>query len=672
MAIGQRNAAFRDAAFLILALALSIVGQRLLLGRQFILDGILLIAAGLGIFLWAGRKMAPPLVELGRNNATWPSFTSKEKGRRSRLAWSLAGMGALALAFLSFGGNSFNPLGILLWLGGLALLLYAFWEPMGPVSWPGFRRNLGSFFTSKGLRLHLSWTALALAGALLLAVFFSFYQLEVVPGEMTSDHAEKILDIQDILEGRHPIFFPRNIGREPLQFYVTAAYVYVTGVPLNHLALKVPTALFSVLTVAMVYLLAREVTDEKLALIATLFVAISKWHVATSRVGLRFPLAPLMVAVTLYFTVRALKYGQRKDYVFAGLSLGTGLYGYTAFRVVPFLVVGLLGTELLVRFFTSEEKGQFANLVLTGLFSLAVFIPLGRYMMDSPRMFWYRVLTRVSSLERPVNQDPALVLKDTLVATALMFNWRGDVVWVNNVPGDPSLDYVTGALFLLGLGYLTVQAARNGRLAVYLLVSLLALLLPSALSLAFPGESPSVARASGAIPVVFIIAAFPLYLAAEKLKVALGSWAGPLAATACILVLLLAAGKLNYDRYFRDYAEQYRRSSWNSTEMARVIQGFAETMGDVHHAYIKSWPHWVDTRNVGINLGLPRWDNALAEITDDFKERDNATNKLVIVNPQDTLTMARLAQLYPNGQARMYPSATPGKGFWIFLAPAGR
>ena len=51
-------------------------------------------------------------------------------------------------------------------------------------------------------------------------MYFRFADLATVPAEMVSDHAEKLLDVVDILNGNYSIFFPRNTGREALQFYL--------------------------------------------------------------------------------------------------------------------------------------------------------------------------------------------------------------------------------------------------------------------------------------------------------------------------------------------------------------------------------------------------------------------------------------------------------------------
>ncbi len=107
---------------------------------------------------------------------------------------------------------------------------------------------------------------MVLAGILLIGVFFYFYNLDGVPAEMTSDHAEKLLDVNDVVTGGlRPIFFERNTGREPIQFYLTAAFIGATGHPIDHMALKLITATLGVLVIPFTFLLARELFDVKVA-----------------------------------------------------------------------------------------------------------------------------------------------------------------------------------------------------------------------------------------------------------------------------------------------------------------------------------------------------------------------------------------------------------------------
>ncbi len=73
----------------------------------------------------------------------------------------------------------------------------------------------------------------------LVSIFFRVYELQAVPSEMFSDHAEKLLDVADVLDGKTSIFFTRNTGREPLQFYLTALIIKIFNTGISFLSLKI-------------------------------------------------------------------------------------------------------------------------------------------------------------------------------------------------------------------------------------------------------------------------------------------------------------------------------------------------------------------------------------------------------------------------------------------------
>ena len=92
-----------------------------------------------------------------------------------------------------------------------------------------------------------------------------------------------------------------------------------------------------------------------------------------------------------------------------------------------------------------------------------------------------------------------------------MFNWDNGGIWVHSMPGRPALDVVTGALFVMGIVLLIVRYVRQRDWRdLLLLVSIPILLLPSVLSLAFPGENPSLNRTGGAAVAVFVVSALAL------------------------------------------------------------------------------------------------------------------------------------------------------------------
>ncbi|MBI5649565.1 MAG: glycosyltransferase family 39 protein [Chloroflexi bacterium] len=574
----------------------------------------------------------------------------------------------IALAFFTFvlsGDNTFTQENILVWVLTIVVFFYAFWEP--EKSWSEWRAWLGQARGfAEGIRL--SPRVLVFGAILLLGAFLMFYNLDAIPAEMTSDHAEKIFDVNDVLQGARPIFFGRNTGREPLQFYLVAAFVELTKRSLDFYALKWITALLGWLVIPGAYLLARELFDDEVALWTAAFVAISQWHIAISRMGLRYPLAPVFIAPMLYFLIRALKHQRRNDFLLAGLMLGLGLHGYSTFRVaIPLAIFLIAFVPIIARKIVLIDVKRFAiNIGLMFALALIIFMPLARYSFDHPDLFWYRALTRVSGAERSLPSDLIGTLAENFWNAGLMFNWEGENAWPTSVPGDPALDYISGGLFLLGVAFALYRAIRF-REWTYALVLLLvaALLLPSALSIAFPNENPSFVRAGGAIPVVFILPALAITYATRALRQSL-----PRVLVLIVVIIFFGlALRANFLRYHRDYDLNYRRSSWNSSEVGAVMRAFAESVGAMDNVWIVAYPHWLDTRNVGINAGRIGWSNLVDKADQAAAHASISGNKLYLLSPQDRVNLTRLQEIFPEGQVRVLQSQSPNKDAILFFVP---
>ena len=78
----------------------------------------------------------------------------------------------------------------------------------------------------------------------------------------------------------------------------------------------------------------------------------------------------------------------------------------------------------------------------------------------------------------------------------------------------------------------------------------------------------------------------------------------------CLALLLFAAGH-NYMMTFDNFATRYEQSAWNTSELGAVIEQFTDTVGTADQAWVVAYPHWVDTRLVGINAGFPIKDFAI-------------------------------------------------------------
>ncbi|PJF34181.1 MAG: hypothetical protein CUN49_16760, partial [Candidatus Thermofonsia Clade 1 bacterium] len=135
-----------------------------------------------------------------------------------------------------------------------------------------------------------------------------------------------------------------------------------------------------------------------------------------------------------------------------------------------------------------------------------------------------------------------------------MFNQRGDTAWITGDPdGSPQLDPYTGAFFVLGLGMVIGRMLRRRDPAEWLLpLSIFVLILPSALAIAFIIEVPSATRASGALPVVYLIAAFGAAMTVIGIAQGLPRLWLRRAVYVVTAILVLIAATINYERYFVD------------------------------------------------------------------------------------------------------------------------
>ncbi|GAB4542634.1 MAG: hypothetical protein Fur002_13270 [Anaerolineales bacterium] len=624
----------------LLALCLALLAQFFLEPqyRQAALGAALYVFAAAAL-LWAHLKDEWHLPAL-------PAPQNAPENQTTRLIPFLLAAALALAAFVDFGAGVFTLRNTALWLAALALLAYGLWLPQ-----------------TKTPRLWNWRMTAAILAALLLAAFFRFYRLDSVPIEPFSDHAEKILDVYDISQGQYNVFFPRNTGREAFQMYWTLLVANLFGTGLSFFSLKLGTALLGFLTLPYIYLLGKEFANERAGLFAMTLFGISYWNNVIARIGLRFPLYPLFVAPTLYYLLRGLRTRSRNDFILSGLFLGLGLHGYSPFRIMPLLVLAAFGIYVLHQKEKLIKQTALWRLIVVVGASLFVFLPLLRYWVSNPQLFGYRAFSRLGEVEAPLPDSAWKIFFSNLYKGLLMFNWDDGEIWVNSLPHRPALDFVTGALFVLGIILLIARYARaRDWRDLLLLTSIPILILPSVLSLAFPAENPALNRAGGAAVTVILAAGLALDGLASALTI---EKKRRLAGLAILAALILLSAAQNFNIVFNQFDQNFRAGAWNTSEMGKVIQQFRRDYGQTDSIWVVPFPHWVDTRLPGVWAGIPNRDFAMW--------RENLPETLNVPAPKtfifwnaDTETQAALEQLYPSGKLSRYISEFPGKDFLIF------
>jgi hypothetical protein len=308
------------------------------------------------------------------------------------------------------------------------------------------------------------------------------------------------------------------------------------------------------------YLFGREFFDRRSALVLAFLIAISRWGVNFSRIGMYCITTPFFEFLVLYFLMRGLRSRRSVDFALGGTAMGFGACFYSAFYLfAPVVGLFLIHKAIVER---GLVRRHYLGILVFVLAAALVFAPVGQFAWRNPKTFFDR--TRTTSIFR--DKTPSQAIKAVCQSTKqhlLMFNYRGDPNGRHNLPGEPMLDFVTSALFVLGLGY----SLYHWRQPKYLLlvVWLLVMLCGGIFSLEF--EAPQSLRAIGTLPVAYVLACVPLHLIATEWDTSVKRWSWlPIAACGLLLVYI---GWKNMHTYFQVQARDF--AVWNAFSTAETL-----------------------------------------------------------------------------------------------------
>lgn len=189
---------------------------------------------------------------------------------------------------------------------------------------------------------------------ILLATFLRFWQLGQNPPSLTWDEAAWGYNAYSLgIDGRDEFgrFLPLDY-LESFGDYKPPMYAYLDVIPiklfgLNEFATRFPSALFGVLTVLLTYFLAKRIFNnweftEMIALVSSLILAISPWHIMLSRAAFEANIASFLLACSIWLFLGGV---QEKRYYLplSAISFALSLYTFNTARIVaPLLVLVLI------------------------------------------------------------------------------------------------------------------------------------------------------------------------------------------------------------------------------------------------------------------------------------------------------------------------------------------
>ncbi|HEV2294409.1 MAG TPA: glycosyltransferase family 39 protein [Tepidisphaeraceae bacterium] len=183
---------------------------------------------------------------------------------------------------------------------------------------------------------HDSWLTLALAAVLLVALAMRLWGI----GAQSLWHDEVLTTLSatapfsGVLES-----VERNENKPPLYFIVMNLWVRAAG--LSEAALRLPSALFGVAAVAVIYLIGRDLFgDRVVGLIAALLLAFSRYHIAYSQEARTYSLLFLLLLLAGWFAVRMIRRKALSDQIGYVFAAALAMYAH------PFAAFALLALNL--------------------------------------------------------------------------------------------------------------------------------------------------------------------------------------------------------------------------------------------------------------------------------------------------------------------------------------
>jgi len=183
----------------------------------------------------------------------------------------------------------------------------------------------------------------------LVGAFLRIWQISRVPISLFGDELDVGYQAYSILKtGKDyygnflPIHFHSLAEwRTPLYLYSSVPTVALFGI--SPLGVRLPAAIFGILSIFALYLLVKEITkNHRLALLASFVMAISPWHLQYSRAGFEATQLLFLLILGLYFFFKALETKGKMLWVSVGLLALTPWVYSTAKLFTPLLLLFLL------------------------------------------------------------------------------------------------------------------------------------------------------------------------------------------------------------------------------------------------------------------------------------------------------------------------------------------
>jgi 4-amino-4-deoxy-L-arabinose transferase-like glycosyltransferase len=531
------------------SLAALILSQviRASIARELRLTPLLILPVALILFFIGIRSMdkggLPRWMEKGLNACS--SWLGIRPEQFISLAYSLV-FCILACTAAGFFYQMRSPVAaILCWLLGIVLVLFGGWRK--PVEPRKFRKDV---LISTGVIFSAAFTIRAISTA-------------TIPIVLSGDEASSGLFSLKFLTGEvNNLFITGWFSFPVLHNFLQSLSIRIFGQTTE--ALRLLAAFGGALTVALVYLVGREMFGNLAGWAAAIFLTGLHFHNHFSRIGLNNIWDGFFFILVLGCVWIGWKRNLRWAWLLAGVGLGLAQYFYATGRML-FGIIPLWGI-LAGLFDRSRLKQSIPNLVVMLWVAVIVMLPLGWFYATHFEEF-LAPMNRVSIFGDWLKGAAAdnggstfLVLLNQIKLGFFGFFETPTRAWYD--PGFPILRAIPGVIFLIGLAFTLIHPKdeRSQLLWIWLAAGVAAV--------GFSESTPAAQRYVSTIPALALLVGFALWQLTQMLTKWLPKRAWIFSGMLIAASILLAADDLRF--YYLDYTPTSDFSGFNGQVAQRL------------------------------------------------------------------------------------------------------
>ena len=238
---------------------------------------------------------------------------------------------------------------------------------------------------------------------MLVAILVRVLWLDKIPAGIHEDEAGMMYDAYCMAEygtdrylNHNPVYLI-NFGGGQSVLYAAIASIFIRIFGFSLYVVRLPSVLFSVITIILGYTLCKKYIGKKFALLFAFLITICPWHVMQSRWGLDCNLFPSFIMISIFAILNA-KRGWH--YIIAGICFGLTLYTYAlSYILLPIFFIMVIIYLLWIKRITIKQIAIMIIPILILAFPLIwtqVINYLGKGTVDLgfitiPQLFSYRI-----------------------------------------------------------------------------------------------------------------------------------------------------------------------------------------------------------------------------------------------------------------------------------------